>query len=94
MDRTDRQSVGELLGDRLHASGGHGRVAVGEHPEDDVEHPAAVGEIGIELDAADERPEEPLDDRVGEAGIGERCSGRGVGALEQADRMHTPKSMA
>jgi hypothetical protein len=72
--------------------GGNGRVAVGEHAEDHVEHPAAVSEFGIELDAADQRPEEAFDDRVGEACFTERRPGRGVVALEQAYGMHTTES--
>ena len=76
VDRPGRQPVGELLRDGLHARCGHGRVAVGEHPEDHVEHAPAVAQVGIELDAADQRPEEPLDDRFGEPGIGERSAGR------------------
>ena len=93
MDRAHRQPGGELVGDRLHAGGGHRGVAVGEHPEDDVEHPTAVHEFGIELDAADEWPEEPLDDRVGEPGLGERVTGGAVGALQQPDRMDAAQSV-
>ena len=94
VDRSVGQAVGELSGDGLHAGGGNRGVAVGEHPKDDVEHPAAVGEVGIELDAADEGAEEPFDDRVGEPGIGERLAGRGVVALEETDRVHAAQAMA
>ena len=94
MKRTGGESVGELLGDRLHSGGGDGRVAVGEHAEDDVEHATAVGEFGVELDAADEGSEEALDDRVGESGVGQRSARRGVVALEEPDRVNAAQAMA
>ncbi len=92
MDRAVGEASGELIGDRLHPGCRNDRVAVGEHPEDDVEHPAAVAQFGIELDAADERSEEPVDDRRRETVGVERRGGGDVVACEQTGRVHAPQT--
>ena len=66
-----RDARGELLGKTLHTAGWNCCVALGEHAEHDVEHAAGRREIGIELYAADERSEEPVEHGGCEAGLDE-----------------------
>ncbi len=58
--------AGQLPRDGDHAGGRHRRFAPEETLEDDIEHPPACLECWIQLDPADERPEELLDHLVAE----------------------------
>ena len=89
--RSSGQSRGELVRDLLHPTGGHRGVAVGQHPEDHVEHPSAVPEVGVELDPTHQRSEEPLDDGLGEARLAQCDPGGDVVASEQPGRIHATK---
>ena len=81
-----------MVGNGLHARCWDCRVAVGEHAEDDVEHAAAVVQVRIELDAANQRAEEPLDDLVAETGLAECITGADVVATEQLCRVDAADS--
>ena len=56
----------ELVGDRLHARGGHRGVALGEHAQDHRGAPERHLEQRVELDATEQRHEELVDHAVGE----------------------------
>jgi hypothetical protein len=62
----------------LHAERGHDRVAVGEHPEDHVEHASRRLERSVELDAAEQRHEETLDHAFRESGVTQHVDRRAV----------------
>ena len=81
--RSHRQPAGQLVGNGLHADRRDGRVAARQAAEDGVEHPGRRRELVVELDAAEQRAEEALDDLGGEAGRVERLPGAAIGASEQ-----------
>ena len=74
------EAAGELLRDGAHAPGREGDVAEGEHAVDELEHAAGGAQLPVEQDAAEQRPEEAVDDRVGEAVGGQGLPGGGLGA--------------
>ena len=88
MDGVSGKPGGQLIGDRLHPGRRNDRVAVGQHPEDDVEHPATVAQFRVELDAADEWSEEPIDHLRRETIGVERFGRRDVVARKEPRRVH------
>jgi hypothetical protein len=64
--RFNRETIGELLGDGSHSFRGECRVTCSEAAVDDVEHATRRGERRIELDAAEQWPEQAIDGDVTE----------------------------
>jgi hypothetical protein len=64
--RSNRETIGELLGDGSHSFGRECRVTCSEAAVDDVEHATRRGERRIELDAAEQWPEQAIDGDVTE----------------------------
>lgn len=90
-----RESVGELLRDGLHASGGERGASLGKHAEGELEHFARGAEFVLEKDATVEGSEKGIDHARAEAKTGEEIGsgliGRSAGAAEdfKAEEGHT-----